>query len=424
MPRDRANPGQPIIVADLDDDHARARDWRDRLTQAWPVQPAPECRTAGASELGTDLVSGSAALVLIASREVDEARVLMVLALAEEAGVPVLSLLTQPQPPGNCFEFGGALAAAHTTPDSILGAALWGMVHRQGHIDRLRAEAALAQRFHGGLRGQIAKMHDELQLAAMVQREFLPRELPEVNGVRFAALWRPTHYVSGDIYDVLRLNEDHVGLFVADASGHGVPAALTTMVIIRSLCATELVAGARRIMAPGQVLARLNEDMLRRQGDGNRFATAVYALVDCRARRLVLAGAGHPPALLLRRDGTTLTLESDGGLLGVFPDERYGTVEIDLEVGDRLLMYSDGFEQAFPDREAGSRVTQRYLKEFEALRRMSSPRALVDELRDRLDSQSGSLHQADDVTLLCMHVGAPVSQAPAGIVMPGAVAAA
>jgi serine phosphatase RsbU (regulator of sigma subunit) len=260
-------------------------------------------------------------------------------------------------------------------------------------------------------------MHDELLLAAMVQREFLPRELPPVHGVRFAAMWRPSNYVSGDIYDIIRLGPDHVGVFVADASGHGVPAALTTMVICRSLCTDEITGDTQRILEPGEVLARLNADMLRRGGPTARFATAVYGLVDCRARTLTLAGAGHPPPLLLRRDGTTRPMETGGGLLGVFPGEAYDQIELELRDGDCLLLYSDGFEQAFPEAGGRTRVTQRYLDEFEALRRSDSPLRLIEQLAGRLDTQSGSLHQADDVTLVCMQVGqAPPADGDGGTI--------
>jgi serine phosphatase RsbU (regulator of sigma subunit) len=391
------SPGRRILVADLGGATACSEAWRDRLRDGWPQQPPPAIE-AHLSAAAPDL-QRTDVLVLTVPATFDDADVLGLLALAEEASVPVLALPEAPLPPGNCFEFGDALEIGSNAGDAVIAAAAWSLQRRQEHVRRLRDELALAQRFHGGLRGQISKMHDELQLAAMVQREFLPRELPPVHGVRFAAMWRPSNYVSGDIYDIIRLGPDHVGVFVADASGHGVPAALTTMVICRSLCTDEIAGDTQRILEPGEVLARLNADMLRRGGPTARFATAVYGLVDCRARTLTLAGAGHPPPLLLRRDGTTRPMETGGGLLGVFPGEAYDQIELELRDGDCLLLYSDGFEQAFPEAGGRTRVTQRYLDEFEALRRSDSPLRLIEQLAGRLDTQSGSLHQADDVTL-------------------------
>ena len=284
-----------------------------------------------------------------------------------------------------------------------------GLAHRQTEVVRLHQEIALAHRFQGGLRGDIARIHEELHLAAMVQREFLPRELPSLHGVEFAALWRPAHYVSGDIYDVTRLDDDHVGVFIADAVGHGVPAALMTMVICRSLKTKIITGSTYSIVEPADVLERLNHDMVRRRGNSTRFATGAYAVVDCRRRVMRLAGAGHPPPLLRRADGTTIELRTSGGLLGIFENETYDQIEVDLEIDDMLLMHSDGFEQAFPQSAADNYErrlpTSRYRTEFSELAVDATPDELIQGLRRRLDDQHGSLHQIDDLTLICMKAG-------------------
>ena len=282
---------------------------------------------------------------------------------------------------------------------------------RQQTIRRLRHELSIAQRFQGGLRGEINRMHDELQLAAMVQQEFLPRELPLVHNVMFGALWRPANYVSGDIYDISRLDEDHVGIFIADAVGHGVPAALMTMVIARSLPTKEVTGNSYRIVPPGEALARLNTEMIRRQGEVTRFATAIYAVLNCRSRELTIAGAGHPPPFHVSSDQILRPIETDGGLLGVFEEEHFEELQIELNVDDRLLFYSDGFEVAFPDDESprtgdATRLpTKRYLDQFEALLAQHTPEEMVLEMARQLDNQPGSLHQIDDLTLICLQAG-------------------
>ncbi len=299
-------------------------------------------------------------------------------------------------------------------------ARIHGMLARQVDIRRLQHELSLSMRCTGGLRGEITRMHDELQLAAMVQQEFLPRELPDVHGVRFAAMWQPASYVSGDIYDVCRLDEDHVSLFLADAVGHGVPAALLTMVICRSLPTREVVAGRTRIVPPSEALARLNAEMIRRQGRTTRFATAVYGVLNCRTRVLKLAGAGHPAPLIFRRDGRSESLETPGGLLGVFEGESFDHIEVQLNVDDRLVMFSDGFEVAFPNGKPGLRPggerqalpSRQYLEEFERLRAESDPKLAMEAMREAVSRQQGSLHQIDDLTLLCTDVGMPVQCEP------------
>jgi sigma-B regulation protein RsbU (phosphoserine phosphatase) len=206
----------------------------------------------------------------------------------------------------------------------------------------------------------------------------------------------------------MRLDEDHIGVFLADVAGHGVPAALMTMVICRSLVTKETDAHDYRLVPPAEVLERLNLD-LRRRNKHIRFATAVYALVDCRRRVMTLAGAGHPPPLLLRAGAPARELATDGGLLGVFEDESYEQIEVPLECGDRVLFYSDGFEQAFPHRASNAyerkMPTDRYREEFQRLESCRTATEMVSCIEERLDDQRGSLHQIDDLTLLCLHAG-------------------
>jgi sigma-B regulation protein RsbU (phosphoserine phosphatase) len=405
-----------IIVVALPDSPGSADHVRSRLLEAWTASRPLEIRTTTIDKVD-DVTPATDAVVLVGSSTGDARRVLGRLASLEEAGVAVLALLAATPDADSPYVFGGTLIEMFEQDDQVLCAKLEGMLHRQETVKRLQTEVSIAHRCHGGLQGEIARMHEELQLAAMVQREFLPRELPNLYGIDFAALWRPAHYVSGDIYDICRLDDDHVGVFIADAVGHGVPAALMTMVICRSLTTKIITGNSYRLIEPEEVLARLNRDMIRRQGRTTRFATAVYAIVNCRSREVRLAGAGHPPPLLLGADGSSRAIEPAGGLLGVFEDETYEQVSFEVSVGDRLLMYSDGFEQAFPAAQADAYERKlpndRYREEFEQLAASSSPKQMVTTISQRLDDQAGSLHQLDDLTMLCMRAGPIISAADA-----------
>jgi serine phosphatase RsbU (regulator of sigma subunit) len=398
-----------IIVATFDGSSANALNVRRRIINGWESPTPADVIATDAADLNAEQLESVDAVVLVVDRVNDRQQALGPLAELEESGVAVMALLSEPWTGANPYEFADSLVESQDIDDTVLCAKLQGMLHRQKEIRQLRKEIALAQRFHGGLKGEIARMHEELQLAAMVQREFLPRELPNLYGVRFAALWRPAHYVSGDIYDVVRLDDDHIGVFIADAVGHGVPAALMTMVICRSLT-TKIVAGnTYRLIEPSEVLAKLNRDMIRRQGRTTRFATAAYAVVNCRNRTLRFAGAGHPPPLLLSADGAVRMLETQGGLLGVFADEAYDQIELELAINDRLVWYSDGFEQAFPAEKADAYEqrlpTERYREEFQRLCEEPTPQGMIEAISRRIDDQAGSLHQVDDLTLICMHAG-------------------
>lgn len=404
-----------VIVVSFDDNRSSAQALRQRVLRAWTSPQPMELTAAGAEALQEEDLHGVDMVAILLDRSVTPARALPVLAMLEEAGASVLMLLEEPPAPDNPYEVVGALTAPAELDDALLCATLNGMLHRQHEIERLRQEVALAHRFQGGLKGEIARMHEELQLAAMVQREFLPRELPNLYGVEFAALWRPAHYVSGDIYDVARLDDDHVGIFIADAVGHGVPAALMTMIICRSLTTKIITGNTYRIIEPSEVLTRLNRDMIRRQGRTTRFATAAYGIVNCRSRIMRFAGAGHPPPLLICADGSSRLLETSGGLLGVFEDESYEQIDVELAVNDRFLLHSDGFEQAFPSPKADSYEqrlpTERYRQEFQRLIEQSTPKEMIGAIGRRLDDQRGSLHQVDDLTLICMRAG-PLTREP------------
>lgn len=279
-------------------------------------------------------------------------------------------------------------------------------------LSAMRRELKVLGAQHAGLCSQIGKLDEELRMAAQLQREFLPREMPELGPVSFNVLYRPAGYVSGDIYDVVRLDEHHIGFFVADAVGHGVPAALMTVYIKRSLRSKRIDAsapGGYSLLTPAEALGWLNADMIGTQGGKVRFATACYGVLDTRDMWLTIARAGHPFPMLLR-DGSeeVETIEPEGGLLGVFEDETYEQESIQLQPGDRLLLYSDGFECAFPDEQAdknGKRrvANENYAKEFLDLGN-GDPAEAIKRLEANLDSQAGSLNQKDDLTVLCLSV--------------------
>jgi hypothetical protein len=281
-----------VIVVAWDDRLSEAETMARRLREAWPSPTPPAFEPAGGNSLEPDAFEQTDAVVVLAGEHSDDAMALSLLSMIEEAGVPVVALLDdEPTTADCCYKFAGALVQDSNVAIDVLVEQIRALCHRQTEVLRLRQEVALAHRLKGGLHGQMTKIHEELQLAANVQREFLPKDLPALHGVDFAAMWRASNYVSGDIYDVIRLDENHVGLFLADAIGHGVPAALMTMVICRALEVKEITGSNYRLVPPSEVLARLNSRLIHRQAASSRFVTAVYATIDCRRRVVTIAGA-------------------------------------------------------------------------------------------------------------------------------------
>ncbi|MCP4712741.1 MAG: SpoIIE family protein phosphatase, partial [Planctomycetes bacterium] len=191
------------------------------------------------------------------------------------------------------------------------------------------------------------QVDEEMRLAARLQQDFLPRELPKFPNMKFATVFRPASWVSGDVFDVMRLDEKHVGFYIADAVGHGVPAALLTMFIKRALV-TKVIEGKNyTLIEPGVALSRLNDDMVGQDLTNFQFATGCYAILNIETLQMRIASGGHPPPILIDKNGNSKEIEVSGSLLGVFPDQVYDTTTVQLNPDDKLLMFSDGVEVAF-----------------------------------------------------------------------------
>jgi len=154
----------------------------------------------------------------------------------------------------------------------------------------------------------------------------------------------PVEWVSGDIYDIARIDEEHIGFYVADAVGHAMPAALLTMFIKQALVMRETIGNRHRVFSPVEVISALNARMTAQKLSGHQFATCCYCLLNVKTLELTYARAGHPYPILLRPDQEPQQLELRGALLGIFENSEYLQSTIQLESGDRLLIYSDGAE--------------------------------------------------------------------------------
>ena len=294
-------------------------------------------------------------------------------------------------------------AAEHRAPAAaISGLSVLGQLDDLREVIRsLELELNMLRRRDETLRFHMQRVDDEMRLAARLQQDFLPKTLPQVGRVHFNTLFRPAGYVSGDLYDVMRLDETHVGVFICDAVGHGMPAALLTMFIKRALVTKEIYAGGGyRLVEPAQIMAHINEALVEQNLSQATYATALYAIVNTQTLEMRLARGGHPPPALLRDDCSLELLRADGALLGIFPDEPFTQTTVQLRHGDKLLVYSDGVEIGF----GGADVDIHHWQQ-EFIKRQSLPgQELLAELSGELDRQSGSLSPKDDVTIILMEV--------------------
>ncbi|MCH7883634.1 MAG: PP2C family protein-serine/threonine phosphatase [Planctomycetes bacterium] len=247
------------------------------------------------------------------------------------------------------------------------------------------------------------EMDEEMRLAGRLQRDFLPRVEHPIGNVRFSTLYRPATWVSGDMFDILRIDEHHTGIYLADAVGHGVAAGLLTMFIKRAIAPERIDGNGRSITTPSQILATLNDALVEQSLPHCQFVTACYALLDHRTLKLQFARGGHPYPIIIRNGGRIEDLEAPGGLLGLSAGEEFPTVEIQLTPGDKILFFTDGVELAFQSGPDDPIDAHAYRKVFESLSSLPI-QEMTARIEAMLDRETGSLHPRDDVTIVALEI--------------------
>jgi sigma-B regulation protein RsbU (phosphoserine phosphatase) len=190
----------------------------------------------------------------------------------------------------------------------------------------------------------VENLTEQLKLAGQVQRDFLPSTLPHTDTLTWAATFLPAEWVSGDIYDITRLDDDHMSFYILDAVGHAMPAALLTIFVKQAMVVKEIRDNKQIILSPAEVMRRLNIRMSREKLSGYQFATCCYCLLNTKTMELTYARAGHPYPLLIRKGHMPEQLEVRGALLGVFEQSEYVEETLSLQPGDKIILYSDGAE--------------------------------------------------------------------------------
>ena len=186
-----------------------------------------------------------------------------------------------------------------------------------------------------------ARLTEELELeeAVEIQRALLPARLDAPDGLSIAAATKSRKNVSGDYYDVVRLDENRVAICIADVMGKGVGAAL----LMSNLQATLRMLAAH-VADPRDICARLNETIFN-NGVRGKFVTFFYCVFDMRQMRLTYTNAGHNWPSLVHADGSSEQLHTDDAVLGTFRDWSYRQAEIALRSGDRLVLFTDGISE-------------------------------------------------------------------------------
>jgi len=231
-----------------------------------------------------------------------------------------------------------------------------GVIHvasdpRTGGFSRADLDLLVGMAAPAAMMLQNAKNHDEslkrdrlgydLELAAQIQKSFLPREVLSVEGVELFAEYRAAYSVGGDFYDVFWVAPDRLGVFIGDISGKGVSGAL-----LMARISSEMRVAALANVEPVKVLTTMNKALIGRN-QPELFFTAIYLTLDVKSGEVVLANAGHPSPYCSRSDGTLVEItEGAAGPVGIVDDPQFESTTLHLGHGDSLVLYTDGVVEA------------------------------------------------------------------------------
>jgi serine phosphatase RsbU (regulator of sigma subunit) len=251
------------------------------------------------------------------------------------------------------------------------------------HVQNTRMREARAKR---------DRLEHDLELAAEIQRSFLPREVIAVEGLDLFVEYRSAYAVGGDFYDVFWVAPGRLGVFVGDISGKGVSAALHMARI-----SSELRSAALTHVAPRLVLETMNAAVLARR-QPELFFTAIYFTLEIETGEIVLGNAGHPSPYIKRTDGRTETVTAGAsGAIGILDDATFVEAHLRLEDGDGLVLYTDGITEAL-DRRGVMFGDER----LEAALASATPRAndIAEQVLTSVDRHARGVLVNDDLTFL------------------------
>lgn len=298
---------------------------------------------------------------------------------------------------------------------ALLGSLLAHLYYRQSQtLDKLQQHSSdLNRRIHIlraanlWLTDPSLSSADALSFARAMQQRLLPDHLGQSRHIAVDTFYLGCEMVGGDLYDVFELDDDHVGMYMADVAGHGVVAAMVAGLLKSAVSTHSAAVGSNGLSAlmlePKRLLMHLNH-LLHSELPPNAFVTMVYAVFNIPHCSLVLASAGHPAPLRLdpsTRKAVALSIPV-GPAIGLFFDAAYADAEKPSRPGDRLVFYSDGVTDAvnYAGQPFGLDRLIRCIEESDNL----SPSGLTSAITQALKKHRGSQPLRDDCSVLAVEI--------------------
>lgn len=237
---------------------------------------------------------------------------------------------------------------------------------------------------------------NELEVARKLQSSILPEEAPNLQGLLTEFYYEPMDRVGGDFFDFVAISEKEIGVLVADVSGHGIPAAL-----ISAMLKIAFSTQTRFSRNPQTMLEQINATLVGKMKGA--FLTASYVYLNLESKKLVHARSGHPP-LIITRNGSNQPILSQpqGKLIGWIPELDIVEETLDLQSGDRLILYTDGITEATNSEKVmiGQDEWQQIVQRFKGYPLKEAKRLILDRIKEFTGNRSPD----DDVTLVLLEL--------------------
>lgn len=257
-------------------------------------------------------------------------------------------------------------------------------------LDKMKQAQALIER-------QKQVLEKELKMAAELQKSLLPKDFPDVSSLRFSSKYIPTSHLGGDIFDVVQLDKKHIGLIVADVSGHGVSAAMIAAMFKAVYSNFQI-----KSLSPAETLSVMNDEFRQIISTGE-FISSFYIILNIETMKAKYTNAAHSFPLWYRnRSGDVKELDTPGYFLGVFEQSNYGEKEIRLEPGDKILLYTDGVVEAQNGKgeEFGRKRLKRYFQDISRKERKQDQ--IIEDIYSEVIRFTSRDDFNDDMTLVLM----------------------
>ena len=249
------------------------------------------------------------------------------------------------------------------------------------------------------LEGYARTVDSELDAARRMQSQFLPTDVGGAPGWRCEVFFRPAKQVAGDFYDSFALSDGSVVLVMGDVCGKGFGAAFF-MALTRSLIRLFVHEAHKTGSDPFDAIRRTSDYIAVHHDELSMFATAFMLLLEPESDRLRYANAGQDAGLLRARDGSLRAqLQTTGPAVGMLPGLTFETGEVELEVGDSLVLVTDGICEAFDEAGEAFGVDRLHATLGEPARNV---REVIDHISEAVDRHSSGVPQSDDITLMAV----------------------